>query len=71
MNKIDRYLDSLVRLPTWLGFPIFAVSIIVPVMVVIIALYLMVVTVSPWFLLAPVVIWAACAINWWLKNKDK
>lgn len=71
MNKINRYIDSLLDLPTWLGFPIFAVSIVAPITFVVCILYLLVVTVSPWFLLLPVVIWAACAINWWLKNKDK
>ena len=69
MNKFDRYLDSLTELPTWIGFPIFYMSIIVPLFLAVLSIYLLVVTISPWFLLLPVVIWAACAINWWLKNR--
>lgn len=70
MNKFDRYLDSLVELPTWIGFPIFYMSIIVPLFLAGLSIYLLVVTISPWFLLLPVAIWAACALNWWIKNKD-
>ena len=69
MSKIDRYLDSLLDLPTWIGFPIFYLSLAIPMVLVVVSIYLLVVTISPWFLLAPVAIWAACAINWWLKNK--
>ena len=70
MSKIDRYLDSLTELPTWIGFPIFYVSIIIiPLFLTFLSILLLVLAVSPWFLLTPVVIWAACAINWWLKNR--
>ena len=71
MSKIDRYLDSLLRLPIWIGFPIFYMSIAVPLLLAILTIYAMVVIVSPWLLLSPVAIWSVCAINWWLKNKDK
>ena len=71
MSKISRYLDSLLELPTWFGIPIFFVSTFVPLFLVIFSVYLLAVFVSPWFLLAPVVIWAACAINWLIKNKDR
>ena len=70
MNKFDHYLDSLTELPTWIGFPIFYMSIIVPLFLAVLSIYLLVVTISPWFLLLPVAIWAACALNWWIKNKD-
>ena len=69
MNRIDRYLDSLLDLPTWIGFPIFYLSLAIPMVLVVVSIYLLVVTISPWFMLLPVAIWAACAINWWLKNK--
>ena len=69
MNRIDRYLDSTLDLPTWIGFPIFFFSLFIPMVLAVFSIYLLVAAVSPWFLLAPVVIWAACAINWWLKNK--
>ena len=69
MNKIDRYMDSLLGLPTWIGFPLFCVSIIIPLFLTFLSILLLVLAVSPWFLLTPVVIWAACAINWWLKNR--
>ena len=71
MNRIGRYLDSLLGLPTWIGFPIFYMSIVAFLTLAFVSVYLLVVTVSPWFLLSPLVIWAACAINWWIKNKDK
>ena len=69
MSKIDRYLDSLLNIPTWIGFPIFFFSLFIPMVLAVFIIFLLVATVSPWFLLAPVVIWAACAINWWLKSK--
>ena len=69
MSKIDRYLDSLTELPPWIGFPIFCVSFIIPLFLTFLSILLLVLEVSPWFLLLPVVIWAACAINWWLKNR--
>ena len=69
MSKIDRYLDSLLNIPTWVGIPIFLFSLFTPMVLAVVSIYLLVAAVSPWFLLAPVVIWAACAINWWLKNK--
>lgn len=71
MDMIYRYLDSLLKLPTWIGFPIFYMSIVAFLTLVVVSIYLLVVTVSPWFLLSPLVIWAACAINWWIKNKNK
>ena len=69
MNKFDRYLDSLMELPTWIGFPIFVASIIIPLSLTLLTILFLVLAASPWFLLTPVVIWAACAINWWLKNR--
>lgn len=71
MNKINRYLDSLLDLPFWIGFPIFFLSVIVPLFFLILTVLLLMVKAPPWFLLLPVVIWAVCAINWWIKNKDK
>ena len=71
MNRIGRYLDSLLDLPTWIGFPIFYMSIVAFLTLAVVSIYLLVVTVSPWFLLSPLVIWAACAINWWIKNENK
>ena len=69
MNKFDRYLDSLMELPAWIGFPIFAASIIIPLFLTFLTILFLALAASPWFLLTPVVIWAACAINWWLKNR--
>lgn len=69
MNKIDRYLDSLTDLPIWIGFPIFYLSLAIPMVLVVVSVYLLVVTISSWFMLLPVVIWVACAINWWIKNR--
>ena len=71
MNKIYRYIDLLLELPDWVGFPIFYMSIAVPLLLAILTVYAMVVIVSPWLLLLPVALWAVCAINWWIKNKDK
>ena len=69
MNKISHYIDSLLDLPPWIGFPIFFFSIAIPLLLVILFLSLLIVVVSPWFIFLPIAIWAACAINWWLKNK--
>ena len=69
MNKIDRYLDSLLDLPPWIGLPIFAASLVIPLFCTILVFIFLLLSVSPWFLFLPVIIWAACAINWWLKNK--
>ena len=69
MNMIYRYIESLWRLPTWIGFPIFYMSIVASLLLVFFTIYTMMVIFTPWFLLSPVVIWAACALNWWLKNK--
>lgn len=71
MNMIYRYIESLMDLPFWIGFPIFFLSLIAPAMLASVSIYLLVVANSLWFLLAPVVIWAVCTVNWWLKNKGK
>ena len=71
MNKIDRYLDSLLDLPAWIGLPIFCSSLVILMVLVVVSIYLLSVTISPWFILLPVVIWAVCALTWWLKNKGK
>ena len=70
MNMTDRYLDSLLKLPAWIGFPIFYFSLVILMVLVVVSVYLLSVTISPWFILLPVALWAACAINWWIKNKD-
>ena len=69
MNMFNRYIDSLLEFPTWIGFPIFFMSTVVPLLLVFFSVFLLAVFVSPWFILLPVVIWAACAINWWVKNR--
>ena len=66
MSRVHRYIDSLLDLPVWIGFPIFYMSI---ALLAILTVYAMVVT--PWLLLLPVALWSVCAINWWIKNKDK
>ena len=71
MNMIYRYIESLMDLPFWIGFPIYCFSLFIPMVLVVVSFYLLVVNNSLWFLLLPVVIWVACAISWWVKNKDK
>jgi hypothetical protein len=69
MNMISRYIDSLLDLPTWIGFPIFMVSVAIPLFCTIWVFIFLLLSISPWFILLPVALWAACAINWWIKNK--